>query len=130
MLNITRFSPYQPSDNCLCNTRRIILTLLSSNMFLVPLACGGEGGGRERGGGATRNGHSDSVETAITEVQCPVSEQESLPAERQQSFIGARLKNPLFLKGLENSFGVLRLAIIIFPRVRMILSILLSTYYG
>ena len=86
-------------------------------------------GGREREG-ASRNGPSDSVETAITEVQCPVSEQESLPAERQQSFIGARLKNPLFLKGLENSFGVLRLAIIIFPRVRMILSILLSTYYG
>ena len=54
-------------------------------MFSAPLACVCVGGG-----GTTGNGPSDSV--AITEVPFTVSQQETVPAERQQSFIGARLK--------------------------------------
>ena len=40
-------------------------------MSSVPIACGGGGSGE----GTTWNGPSDSVETAITEVPCPVSQQ-------------------------------------------------------
>ena len=117
-------SPYQAGDSCLCFKCRIIFPLLTSNMSSVPIACVWVcvclGGGM---GGDYKNGPSDSVHIAIIEVPCPVSEQVSLPAERQwappslylKSFIGARFlkKYPLFLKGFENGCRVLGLAIII-----------------